>query len=83
MNQITTYAQLVRRHSANYITLEQFRLEHMPHISNEQHLLRVLAQHPVPLRVARLHKSQRAARIVFLTDLAAWLDQNEAASAAA
>lgn len=80
---IDTHSQLARRYSRNYVTLEEFRMDHMPHISNENHLLRVLASHPVPLRVARLHDSQRAQRIVFLTDLAHWLDQIETAATAA
>lgn len=80
---ITTHSQLARRYSRNYITLDEFRTDHMPHISNEAHLLRVLAEHPVPLRWSRLHDSQRAPRIVFLTDLAEWLDQVETAATAA
>lgn len=80
---ISTHSQLARRYTRNYITLDEFRADHMPHISNESHLLRVLASHPVSLRVTRLHDSQRAQRIVFLTDLAEWLDQIETAATAA
>lgn len=77
-----TYQLLARRYNRNFITLEEFRLDYMPHIKNEQHLLRVLGNHPAPLRMARLHQSQCAQRVVFLTDLAEWLDQIESTAEA-
>lgn len=75
--------QLNRRYSRNYVTLTEFRADYMPHIENLQHLLRALKEHPHTLKISRLHHSQRAERIVFLTDLAEWLVQIETAAAAA
>lgn len=75
--------QLARRYSRNYVTLTEFRTDYMPHINNNQHLGRVLNDHPVKLKISRLHSSQRAERIVFLTDLAEWLVRVETAATAA
>lgn len=78
-----THLQLARRYTRNYVTLDEFRLDHMPHINNTAHLLRILKEHPIPLKITRLHYSQRAQRVIFLTDLADWLEQIEAAAKAA
>lgn len=76
----TTLNQLQRRYSRNYVTLDEFMSDYMPHITSQDHLLRTLKTHPVPLKISRLHRSQKAQRIIFLTDLANWLDGVEFAT---
>lgn len=79
----TTLEQLRKRYTRNFVTLTEFRADFMPHINNEEHLLRTLRVSVVPVKVNRLHASQRAARIIYLHDLADWLDAQEAAARAA
>ncbi|MDY0208080.1 MAG: pyocin activator PrtN family protein [Pseudomonas sp.] len=52
-------------------------------MNNEVHLLRILRAHPQPLSVSKLHASKRAPYIIYLYDLANWLDAQEAAARAA
>lgn len=78
-----TLDQLRRRYSRNYVSLDEFMADHMPHLTSQEHLLRCLKTHPVSLRTARLHRSQKAQRVIFLTDLADWLDRVETAAKAA
>lgn len=78
-----TRSQLQRRYSRNYITLDEFMTDHMPHVTSQDHLLRTMAKHPVQLKISRLHRSQKAQRIIFLSDLADWLDRVETAAKAA
>ncbi len=79
----TTLDQLRKRYTRNYVTLSEFRTDYMPHINNEDHLLRILRSHPQTLNVSKLHASQRAPYIIYLRDLAIWLDAQEAAAKAA
>lgn len=79
----TTLEQLRKRYTRNYVTLSEFRVDYMAHINNEDHLLRTLRAWDQPITVNRLHASQRAERIVYLRDLAHWLDAQEAAAKAA
>lgn len=79
----TTLDQLRKRYTRNHIELQEFRADYMPHINNEEHLLRILRAHPQQLSVSKLHASQRAPYIIYLYDLAKWLDAQEAAARAA
>lgn len=79
----TTLNQLQRRYSRNHVTLAEFMTDYMPHMTSQDHLLRTLKTHPVPLKISRLHRSQKAQRIIFLKDLAEWLDRVETAAKAA
>lgn len=79
----TTLEQLRKRYTRNYVTLSEFRADFMPHINNEDHLLRTLRVWVTPIKVNKLHASQRADRIIYLRDLAIWLDAQEAAAQAA
>lgn len=77
---MTTLEQLRQRYTRNHIELPEFRADYMPHIKNEEHLLRILRDHPQKLRMSKLHASQRAPHIIYLSDLARWLDAQEAAT---
>lgn len=79
----TTLEQLRKRYTRNFVTLTEFRADFMPHINNEDHLLRILRTHPQPLSVSKLHASQRAPYIIYLYDLANWLDAQDATARAA
>ena len=79
---MTTLEQLKQRYTRNHVELSEFRADYMPHIKNEEHLLRILRDHPHPLRMCKLHASLRAPYIIYLSDLARWLDAQEIASIA-
>lgn len=80
-----TLEQLQRRYTRPYLTLAEFRLDHLPHIKTDRHLLRLIKDGELALRISRLHNSNRAERVVTLADLATWLDATlaEAANPAA
>jgi hypothetical protein len=71
---MSTLEQLKRRYSLPYLTLEQVRVEHLPHIKTNRHLLRLIKDGEVALHPSRLHQSTRAPRVIYLPDLARWLD---------
>lgn len=77
---MTTLEQLKQRYTRNHVELSEFRADYMPHINEDVHLLRALREHPHSLRVCKLHASQRAPYIIYLSDLAHWLDAQEAAT---
>lgn len=78
---MTTLEQLRKRYSANYITVEQFLADHMPHISSVRYLRAEVRANRVKVKLSRLNDTKRAPLIVYLTDLAEFLDQCEAAAA--
>ncbi|SFQ70427.1 Pyocin activator protein PrtN [Halopseudomonas formosensis] len=70
-----TLQQLQRRYTRPYVTLAELRADHLPHIQTDKHLLREVAEGRIKIKISRLHRSNRAPRVVTLPDLAAWLDQ--------
>ncbi|MNP84226.1 Pyocin activator protein PrtN [compost metagenome] len=50
------------------------RERYFTHIRTDKHLLRLIARGEVRLKVTRLHNSARAQRVVYLNDLADYLD---------
>ncbi|MBL4835764.1 MAG: pyocin activator PrtN family protein [Pseudomonas sp.] len=71
---MTTLEQLKRRYTLPYLTLEQVRNEHLPHVKTDRHLIRLIKEGEVDLHPSRLHESTRAPRVIYLPDLARWLD---------
>ena len=80
---MTTLEQLQRRYDRPYLTLEEVRAEHLPHIKTDRHLLRLIKDGAVDLHPSRLHNSNRAPRVVYLPDLARWLNTTMAQAIAA
>jgi len=78
---MSTLEQLKRRYTLPYLTLEQVRTEHLPHIKTDRHLLRLIKDGEVALHPSRLHDSNRAPRVIYLPDLARWLDTRVQAQA--
>ncbi|MFT0212861.1 pyocin activator PrtN family protein [Pseudomonas sp. F1_0610] len=77
---MTTLEQLQKKYSCNFITLEHFREQFMPHIENQRHLILQLNEDAIRLPINKLNSSRKAPKIIYLRDLAKWLDQKEAAA---
>jgi len=80
---MNTLEQLQRRYTKPYLTLEEVRADHLPHIKTDRHLLRLIKEGVVDLHPSRLHNSNRAPRVVYLPDLAHWLNATIAQAHAA
>lgn len=81
---MTTLEQLKRRYSLPYLTLAEVRKEHLPHINTDKWLLELIRKGEINLHPVRLHQSIQAPKVIYLPDLAQWLDaalerSNEAA----
>lgn len=73
---MSTLEQLRRQFTTPCPTLEAVRVEYFPHLS-ENVLIRKINKGEIQLRVKRLHHSQRAPRVVYLHDLADYLDAQQ------
>ena len=70
----STYEQLLRRWDTPCLSLSQFRESYLPHIKTERYLLQEIKAGKIQIRLTRLHGSIRAAPVIFLQDLAQYLD---------
>lgn len=70
----STYEQLLRHWDTPCLSLTQFRESYLPHIKTERYLLHEIKSGKIQIRVTRLHGSIRAAPVIFLQDLAQFLD---------
>lgn len=73
----STYQQLLRRYDRPCLPLDDVRAEYLPHISSMDHLLEEIRKGAIRLRYVRLHGSRKAAPVVYLQDLANWLDAQD------
>ncbi len=71
---MSTLEQLQRRYTRPYLTLAEFRADHLAHIATDRHLLRLIEEGTLPLRITKLHASNRAERVITLAELSRWLD---------
>jgi len=69
-----TYQQLVRRYDRPCLPLDEVRAEYLPHINSMEWLLKEIRAGSIKLRYTRLHSSRVAQPVVYLQDLANWLD---------
>ncbi|MNR37671.1 Pyocin activator protein PrtN [compost metagenome] len=53
------------------------REEYLPHIGSMDHLLDEIRIGRIQLRYTRLHASRKAQPVVYLRDLATWLDNED------
>ena len=70
----STYEQLLRHWDTPCLSLTQFRESYLPHIKTERYLLHEIKSGKIQIRLTRLHGSIRAAPVIFLQDLAQFLD---------
>ena len=71
---MNTLEQLRRKHDANYVPLAEVLAEHFSHITSEEYFLKRVRKGDITLRVSKLDNTKKARRVVYLTDLATWLD---------
>ncbi|UQS91698.1 pyocin activator PrtN family protein [Pseudomonas chlororaphis subsp. piscium] len=69
-----TLDQLRRQFATPCPTLAAVRQEYFPHIRTDKHLLEEIRKGRIKLTVKRVHQSVRAPRVVYLYDLAVYLD---------
>ncbi|MCO7614374.1 pyocin activator PrtN family protein [Pseudomonas chlororaphis] len=69
-----TLDQLRRQFATPCPTLAAVRQEYFPHIHTDKYLLEEIKKGRITLKVQRVHQSERAPRVVYLYDLAAYLD---------
>lgn len=81
---VTTLDQLRRHYPANYITVQTLLADHLPHITTVAHLRRLIREQKIDLKIERITPSSKDSPwVVYLRELADWLDRQEAASRAA
>ncbi|MCQ4297472.1 pyocin activator PrtN family protein [Pseudomonas stutzeri] len=79
----TTLESLRSRYPGSYITAEQLLTDHLPHITTVKHLRRKVREGQLNLKIRQLDpSSNRSPWVIYLHDLAEWLDQTAAAQAA-
>lgn len=69
-----TLDQLRRQFATPCPTLAAVREQYFPHIHTDKYLLEEIRKGRIALKVKRVHHSERAPRVVYLHDLAAFLD---------
>lgn len=80
----TTLEKLSRQYPRNYITVDQLLADHFPHITTLSHLRRKIRSRQLDIKIQQIDpSSNRSPWIIYLTNLADWLDKQAAASAAA
>jgi hypothetical protein len=81
---VTTLEQLRRRYEANYITADTLLADHLPHITTLEYLRRRVREQKIDIKIGQLDPtSKRSPWVIYLHDLASWLDRQEAAAKAA
>jgi len=79
---MSTLEQLRRRYSANYITAETLLADHLPHIGSVTHLRRKVRTGKLDIKIQQIDpSSNRSPWVIYLHELADWLDRQEAAAA--
>lgn len=74
---MTTIDQLKAGYCCNYVHLETLLKDHFKHISSERYFLEQVKAGKIKIKVSRLDDSKKAPYIVYLRDLAEYLDQRE------
>ncbi|ATR82125.1 transcriptional regulator [Pseudomonas sp. HLS-6] len=70
-----TLAQLRRQWATPCPTLTAVREHYFPHIRTDEHLRKEIRKGRIGLKLTKLHGSNRAKPVVYLHDLAAYLDE--------
>lgn len=74
---MTTLEQLRSQFPSPCPTLAQVMEAYFPHITSEEHFLREVREERIKLRVTKQHRTRKAPHVVYLTDLAAFIDAND------
>lgn len=72
-----TLAQLRRQFTSPCPLLRDVMQHYFPHISSEKHMLREIREGRIDLPVTKQHGTRKAPYLVYLNDLAAFIDANE------
>ena len=81
---MTTLEQLRRHYPANYISVETLLADHLKHIGSVKYLRHKISSGQIEIKIHPLDpSSKRGTWIIYLHDLAEWLDRQEAAAKAA
>lgn len=72
-----TQVQLLRRYTRPFLTLTEFREEYLPHLGSDDYLLRLIHQGRIRLRYTRTDMTGKTPPVVYLRDLATWLDAHD------
>lgn len=75
----TAFLLMAQYDGAAVIPVEKVRKDYFPHL-NDREFIRKLSRAEIPLPMVRLDDSQKTAKGVHLTDLAAYLDKRRAAA---
>lgn len=75
----TAFLLMAQYDGAAVIPVEKVRKDYFPHL-NEREFIRKLSRAEIALPLVRMDESQKTARGVHLTDLAAYLDKRRAAA---
>lgn len=73
----STYQQLQRRYDRPCLPLDDVRREYLPHISSDEYLMEAIRTGTIRLRYVRLGGSRLGPPVVYLRDLATWLDAHD------
>lgn len=71
---MTTLEQLRAQFPSPCPPLGQVMAAYFPHITSEEHFLREVREGRIKLRVTKLHRTRKAPHVVYLTDLANYLE---------
>ncbi|WP_339514498.1 pyocin activator PrtN family protein [Pseudomonas sp. RL_15y_Pfl2_60] len=74
---MTTLDQLRSQFASPCPTLAQVMALYFPHIESEKHMLTEIREGRINLRLSKHHSTRKAPHIVYLTDLAAFIDRND------
>lgn len=71
---MTTLEQLRRQFNTPCPPLHEVLERYFPHITSEEYFLKRCRKGAITLRVTKLDDTKKARHVVYLTDLANWLD---------
>ena len=69
-----TQELLLQRYRTPCLTLEAVREEYLPHIKSLKYLRGLIRSGAIPLRIVHERGNPKAMPLVYLADLATWLD---------
>jgi hypothetical protein len=80
---VTTLEKLEKKYPDRFITIETFMADYLRHISSPRYLLRKIRGKQIDIKISPVTSATRRTWIIYLHDLATWLDRQEEAAKAA
>ncbi|PNG13421.1 pyocin activator PrtN family protein [Stutzerimonas stutzeri] len=77
MTDHSTLAMLRRRYGSVCIPIEQVRKDYLPHLGTVALLLRRIREGRIQLRICKADWGGRPCKVVYMHDLAEWIDSFE------